>query len=72
MIRLQPISSLNSHNISWVNHNNGIVRYQAHKTIVVDAYHPFRSEILGIKGRRRKEMIGDGILLMFRGPTNAC
>ena len=45
---------------------------EAHETIVVGAYHSFRGETLGIKGSGRKEMMGDDILLMFRGPINAC
>ena len=72
MVFLQQISSPNSHFTAWINHNKGTVREEAHKTIVFDAYYSFRSETLGIKGSRRKEMMGDDILLMFRGPINAC
>ena len=55
-----------------MNHNNGIVSGQVHETSVVDGYHSSDSEILGTKDRRRKEMLGDDVLLRFIDPTNAC
>ena len=55
-----------------MNHNNGIVSGQVHETSVVDGYHSSDSEILGTKDRRRKEMLGDDVLLRFIDPTIAC
>ena len=45
---------------------------QVYETTVMDGYHPLDSDTLGIKDRRRKEMSGDDVLLMFMDPTNAC
>jgi hypothetical protein len=55
-----------------VNHKNGIVSGQVHETTVVDCYYYSNSEFLGTKDRRRKEMLGDDVLLRFIDTTNAC
>ena len=45
---------------------------QVHETSVIDGHHSSDSEVLGTKDRRRKEMLGDDVLLRFIDTTNAC
>jgi hypothetical protein len=47
------------------------MRELVYKTSVVDRYSSLRSDILGMKDRRRKEMLRDVSLLMFMDPTKA-
>ena len=53
-----------------MNQNNRVVSGQVSDATLVDGYHSSSIVILHRKDRRWKEMLGDGLLLRFRDPTN--